>query len=396
MLWAYKYKPELEQIPHDTKQLYDFATNYAKQKKKALLLHGPTGTGKTAAVHALAKRLGFELIEVNASDHRNAEEINLKVGNAIKQYSLFSAGKIILVDELDGIAGTEDRGGVSALAALIAESKFPIILIANDPWDSKFNTLRTKSTMIEFPAVNMTAMVPALQRIMQKENVRADDLVLKTLARRSGGDLRGAITDLQILAQVNALTVQGLETMHEREHSESIMQALVKILKSTDPAVAVSALDLVDEDIDECFLWIDENLPKEYKNPQDLARAYEALSKADIYRGRIRRWQYWRYLAYVDVLITAGVAVAKDKKSTAFVSYGRTQRLLKHWMANQKYNRRKQVAHKLAAATHCSTKKALQNTLPYVHRLYQQKHPSTDAITAELKLDEEELEWLHK
>ncbi len=396
MLWTNKHKPDLENIPHDTKQLYDFATNYSKQKKKALLLHGPTGTGKTAAVYALAKRTGLELIEVNASDYRNAEEINTKVGNALKQYSLFSTGKIVLVDELDGIAGNEDRGGVSALAELIVQSKFPIILIANDPWDSKFNTLRTKSTLIEFPALTMTAMIPALQRILQKENISADDIIVKTLARRSGGDLRGAITDLQTLSQANALTVQGIETLHEREHSESIMQALVKILKSTDPAVAVSALDLVDEDIDECFLWIDENLPKEYTNPQDLARAYEALSKADIYRGRIRRWQYWRYLAYVDVLITAGVAVAKDKKSTAFVSYGRTQRLLKRWMANQKYARRKRVAGKLASATHCSAKKALQDTLPYVYRLYQQKHSSTSAITEELKLDEEELEWLAK
>jgi replication factor C large subunit len=396
MLWVYKYKPELEQIPQNTKQIYDFATNYSKQKKKALLLHGPTGTGKTAAVHALAKRLGFELVEINASDYRNADEINAKIGNALKQRSLFSTGKLILIDELDGIAGTEDRGGISALASLIVESKFPIILIANDPWDSKFNTLRTKSILIEFPAVNMTTMVPVLQNILQKENVTADDIVLKTLARRSGGDLRGAINDLQVLTQSDALTLKGLETLNEREHSESIMQALVKILKSTDPAVAITALDLVDEDVDECFLWIDENLPKEYKNPQDLARAYESLSKADIYRGRIRRWQYWRYLAYVDVLITAGVAVAKDKKSAQFVTYGRTQRLLKHWMANQKYARRKQIAHKLAEATHCSTKKALQDTLPYIHRLYQQKHPMTEQITEELKLDEEELEWLAK
>jgi replication factor C large subunit len=396
MLWTYKHKPELEHIPQETKQLYDFATNYAKQKKKAMLIHGPAGTGKTTAVHAIAKRLGFELIEVNASDYRTADEINSKVGNALKQQSLFSQGKIILIDELDGIAGNEDRGGVTALASLIAESKYPIFIIANDPWDSKFNTIRTKSTLAEFGNINMTAMVPVLQKILQKENIKADDLVLKTLARRSGGDLRGAITDMQVLAQANALTIQGLETINEREHSESIMQALVKILKSTDPMVAITAFDLVGEDIDECFLWIDENLPKEYKNPQDLARAYEMLSKADVYRGRIRRWQYWRYLAYVDVLITAGVAVAKDKKSTAFVSYGRTQRLLKIWMANQKYNRRKRVAGKLAAATHCSTKKALQETLPYVHKLYQQKNPSANAITEELKLDEEELEWLNK
>ncbi|MCX6708121.1 MAG: AAA family ATPase, partial [Candidatus Woesearchaeota archaeon] len=75
-MWVHKHKPELEHIPHDVKQIQDFVTNYSKQKKKALLLHGPTGTGKTAAIHALARKLGLELIEVNASDHRNAAEIN--------------------------------------------------------------------------------------------------------------------------------------------------------------------------------------------------------------------------------------------------------------------------------------------------------------------------------
>jgi replication factor C large subunit len=196
-----------------------------------------------------------------------------------------------------------------------------------------------------------------------------------------------------MLAQAGELTVEGLETINEREHSESIMQALVKILKSTDPAVAVSALDLVDEDIDEAILWIDENLPKEYTNPQDLARAYEILSKADVYRGRIRRWQYWRYLAYVNMLITAGIATAKDKKSTSFVTYNRTTRLLKHWMANQKYAKRKQIAQKLAAATHCSSKKALQETLPYLQKIYKN---NPEQITKELDLDEEEAEWMAK
>ncbi len=395
-MWVHKYKPKLADIPQDVKTLREFITNYSKQKKRALLVHGPPGTGKTASVHAVARELGLELVELNASDFRNADEINSRVGNALKQSSLFSNGKLILIDELDGISGNEDRGGISALADLLTGSKFPIVLIANDPWDKKLNTLRTKSALVEFPSVPASSVVAVLQKILSSEKADADDIVLKSLARRSGGDLRGAITDAQVLAQANALTVSGLETLSERERSESIMQALVKILKSTDPAIAISALDLLDENIDEAFLWIDENMPKEYKNPQDLVRAYEALSKADVYRGRIRRWQYWRYLAYVNVLLTAGVAVAKDKKSSAFVQYGRTQRLLKLWMANQKYARRKRVAEKLAPVIHCSKKKALQESLPFIHHIYQKKHSSAELITKELELDEEELEWLGK
>src|SRR3989344_8935631 len=86
------------------KQLNNFIINFKKQKKKAALIYGSSGTGKTSSVYAIANELGYEVIEVNASDMRNAEQINTKVGNAIKQQSLFSKGKIILVDEIDGLS----------------------------------------------------------------------------------------------------------------------------------------------------------------------------------------------------------------------------------------------------------------------------------------------------
>ena len=207
-----KYKPTLEHIPQDMKPVVEYVTSYTKQKKKSLLIYGPTGTGKTAAVYALAEKLGVELVEVNASDFRSADEINAKIGNALKQQSLFSKSKLILIDELDGISGNEDRGGVSALTDLIANAKFPVILIANDPFESKFNPLRTKSVLLEFPAIPVAAMVSALKRIVEGEKITVDDSFLKSLARRSGGDLRGAIIDLQTL--LPAPSMKDLDTLH--------------------------------------------------------------------------------------------------------------------------------------------------------------------------------------
>ncbi len=387
-----KYRPKLENIPHDIKQLVEFVTKYSKQKKKALLLHGPAGTGKTSAVYALAEKLDLELVEVNASDFRNADEINAKIGNAIKQQSLFSRGKLILIDELDGIAGNEDRGGVSALAELLTKSKFPIIMTANSPWEQKLAPLRTKSILVEFPALPVASMLPALKRISDGEKLQIDDYFLKTLARRSGGDLRGAIIDLQTL--LPSPTNKDLDSLHERERAESIMQVLVKIFKSTDANIARSALDNYNDDLNECLLWLDENLPKEYKL-NDLQRAYDCLSKADVFQGRIRRWQYWRFLVYVSALMTAGVALAKDKRSNEFVQYERTQRILKLWMAKQKYARRTKIAGKLGSLTHCSKKKALHGVVA-LQSLYKSQHPVTLSLTKELKLDDEELEWLEK
>jgi len=170
------------------------------------------------------------------------------------------------------------------------------------------------------------------------------------------------------------------------------MAALATILKETDANKAVAAFDNVEEELERSFLWIDENLPREYKNPKELAEAYEALSRADVYMGRIRRRQHWRLLAYANTMLTAGVAVAKKQKYPSFVGYAPTTRILKLWRAGQKYQQRKSIAKKLAAKSHTSTRKAI-TTMSYFPMLFRDKALAFK-LAEELKLEEEELDWL--
>lgn len=395
--WIRKYLPTAKDVPQDgIAQVREFLTSFKKQKKKAVFLYGPSGTGKTTAVHALANELGLEILEVNASDVRNADGVQSKVGIASQQMSLFSRGKVILVDEVDALSGRDDRGGPGAIAAVIADTRFPIVLTANDPWDQKLSGLRSKCQLIEFGPVDHLRITSILKEICVKEGIDYDELSLKTLARRVGGDIRAAINDLQTLAgETKKLTKDQLEQLGERDKEESMLQALTKVLKNSDPAVAVAAFDNVNEDLDGAFLWVDENLPKEYTNPKDLARAYDALAKADVYRGRIRRRQHWHFLVYVNTLLSAGVAVAKDQKYAGFNKFGPTMRLLKIWQANMKYNKRKAIAEKLAQQTHSSAKRTIKE-LPFIQVLFKAKHPSAAKIADQADLDQEEVEWLAK
>ena len=92
-----KYQPKRtnEIIGQDNaiKKLKDFVVNFKKQRKNAALVYGPSGVGKTISVHVLANELDLEILEVNASDVRNSEQINSMIGSAIGQMSLFSKGK---------------------------------------------------------------------------------------------------------------------------------------------------------------------------------------------------------------------------------------------------------------------------------------------------------------
>ncbi|MFH1510697.1 MAG: replication factor C large subunit, partial [Candidatus Woesearchaeota archaeon] len=200
------------------------------------------------------------------------------------------------------------------------------------------------------------------------------------------------INDLQSMGEISAESVQELS---DRDRTESVMQALMKVFKTTQPDIALPAFDNVQEDTDQLFLWIDENLPKEYTRPKDLARAYDALSLADIYRGRIRRWQHWRFLVYIHNLLTAGVALGKDEKYHAFVKYGPTTRILKIWQANQRQQRKKAIAQKIADKTHSSKKDVMKSTMPYMKAIFKNKEMA-EKISDQYDLDKEEVEWLRK
>ena len=396
-----KYKPKTAKdiIGQDSavRKLRGFVDGFKGQKKNAALAYGPSGTGKTISAHIIAKELDLEILEINASDVRNAEQINSLLGSAIGQQSLFAKGKLILVDEIDGLSGSKDRGGLQAIVTLIESSSYPIILTATNPWDNKFSTLRRRSELIEFQPLDYMAIFEILKNICSREGIKFEDDILKGLSRRSGGDARASINDLQTISmEAKELTKKSLEELGERNRMDSIINALMKVFKGTDPKVAIGAFVNVDEDLDEQLLWIDENLPKEYLNPEDLAKAYDKLSKADIFSRRIRRWQHWRFLIYINALITAGIAVSKKEKYRHYVEYKPTTRLLKLWWAKQRNMKKKAIAEKIASRTHTSTKDALKNTMPYFQFTFKKSQAFRNRVIDELDLSSEEVEWLKK
>ena len=375
-------------------QIRLFISQFKTQKKKGMIIHGPPGCGKTAAAHAAGNDLDLEMVEVNASDFRNKEGIETTVGRSVGQMSLFSKGKLILLDEIDGLSGTKDRGGIQAISSLIDKTTFPILMTCNNPWDKKFNQLRKKAVLVEFHPLDLRTVTDILSAIATKEGVGIDPGKIQTLARREGGDLRAAINDLQTISILGSLA--DIDLLSERNRRDTITDALTKIFKTTDPEIALSAYDTVEEDIDQIFLWIDENIAYEYKLPADLARAYDALSKADVFRGRIRRWQYWRFLVTINQLLSAGIALAKEEKYKGQTTLKPTTRILKIWQANMQHARKKAIAQKIAQATHTSAKQALTTTLPCIQQIFRNNKSQGAVLAEELDLDSDDVAWLRK
>lgn len=396
-----KYTPKTIKEVHGQdaalKELNKFIANFKKEKKKAVILHGPIGVGKSSSAYAVANEHGLEVLEMNASDFRNAEQIELKAGNAIRQKSLFSKGKLILVDDIDGLSGNADRGGVQAIIKLIEESKFPIFLTAENIYIDKLRSLAKKCKTVKFELLSYDSLFSILKNICSNEGIKCDDKILKALAYRSAGDGRAAINDLQtLMSQNKEVTAEDVDSLFDRNRRSTIINALNLVFKTTDFNTAIGAFSNIDEDIEQQMLWLEENIPKEYRKAADLARAYDSLSKADVFSRRILRWQHYRFYVYINALLTAGIAASKDKKYSDFVEYKPTQKLLRIWILNQKLAKKKAIAQKIAPKLHMSSKAAVRDIMPYFRKIYGGNKKIRDEAIKEFDLGEEEIEWLER
>ena len=368
-MWVVKYKPKsLKEFVNQNEALRKFLNFMKKWKKgKALLFYGPPGTGKTCLIEAYANEKNLEFIELNASDWRSKTQIEKILSETINTKPLFKKGKIIFIDEIDGLAGREDVGGVGAIIKLIKESRFPIILTANDPWKSKLKILRNYCELVEFKKVSVFDIEKRLAFIARKENIKVDKIVLRELARRSEGDLRAAITDLEIISRgKNEIKLKDLEVLGFREKEKVIFDILKNIFKTSSAKSASLALMNVNKDPVEIFWWIEENILNEYEKAEEIAKAYEALSKADLFRARIAREQNWKFLKYMIELMTAGVALSKKEMYRKFTRYKYPSKLIV--LGRTKFERReeKEKLWELSKELHCSTRKIREEFLPFL------------------------------
>ena len=302
MLWTDKYRPQtLDEVVGNNKEkkiIIDWVNSWKNgNPQNPLLLVGPPGIGKTTLALVIAKDFS-EHIELNASDKRSQDVIKRTIGESSSSRSLFGDEyKLIIMDEVDGIHGTNDRGGVKAIGDIIKNSKHPMILIANDFYSKRLQSIKPKCTVIKMPKVRSPSIRKALKEIAQKEEIKANPKALDLIAKKSNGDMRSAINTLQSLAdKENVLEPADVENIRTKDDRSDIFNAITGVLKSKNPLHVREALR-VDEDPTLVMEYIAENIPREYTNKNEIKKAYENIARADLYFGRAqssRNYGYWR------------------------------------------------------------------------------------------------------
>lgn len=390
MTWTEKYRPQKfsEVVGQEfaVAKIKTFVSDFLRTKKKALILHGAPGTGKTTLAHIIANETNSEIFELNASDLRNKNKLKEILKPAVEQKSLTRKNKIILVDEVDGISAA-DRGGLPELLSLISLTSYPVIITANDIWGKKFSSLRQKAELVQLKEVDYKLVEDILSKIARAEELILNPNLVKSIAIRAKGDIRAAINDLHVASRIRDPSMVSFD---ERNKETDIFNALKQIFQGSPNKQTIEILDSVKMPIDKIILWMEENIPVEYQG-KELARAYDLLSKTDLFKGRIYKQQYWRFLVYENFFLSYGISSAKKGVKSGFKNYNKPSRILKIWLNNQRTAKKKSISEKYAAYVHVGTKRAMHE-FPVIKQIL----ISNPQIQKELKLSEEEVEYLVK
>ena len=383
--WTEKYRPKtLASVVGNPKAVADL-TAWAKQwaagtpKYKAVVLMGSPGIGKTTSAEALARDMGWDIIEMNASDQRTGEAIRQTALKGAFSNTFGEDGefltvrdgkrKLIVLDEADSLFGNADRGAMPVIVELIRTSKQPVMLIVNDFYElsRKSAAIKSETLQITFQRPTSVSIVKALRNICRNEGIEADDEALKAIADNSNGDVRAAVRDLESVSMgKTVLTVEDTADLSNR----IIYDLMYSTFRKNDPFGARKMMMDVDEEPSMVMLWVDENLPYEYRDPVDLMRGYNHLSRADIFLGRVSRRQYYGLWSYAGDMMIAGVSVSKLRSP-----YNRDRFRFPTYLSKMSRSKgiratKAALCQKLADYTHNSTKRVAQDILDPIKTIF--------------------------
>lgn len=197
----------------------------------AVVISGPNGCGKTAAVYAVAKEVGFTVFEVSPGMRRSGKDILDQVGemsrtHLVHQTKATSEGatsffkpktktvqklkaeevslpkvvpgqqqSLILLEEVD-LLFEEDKQFWSTVLTLMAQSKRPIILTCNDENLLPLDTLPLHA-ILRFTPPPRELVVDQLLLMCANEGHLLHREAVESLVTSHNGDIRASLVELE-------------------------------------------------------------------------------------------------------------------------------------------------------------------------------------------------------
>jgi replication factor C large subunit len=241
--------------------------------------------------------------------------------------------------------------------------------------------------------VRIPLIIHTLRKICAAECIKAEFEALERIAQNSLGDMRSAINDLQSIAEgKQLLTLQDTVFLTARNKDIGLYETLKGVFSAESVKEAAMVLNRSSVNYDDFLLSISDNLPLRYPNSDDLAIAYDMLSKADLFRGRVgtENWHLLRY--FFHFLAEAATVSPKSYKPFDFIHP--PMRIMKLYWTKGKRTKLKNICAKIALKCHVSRSTAKTDIVPYVQIML--KKQKSSPIVSWLKLEPDDVDYLLK
>ena len=298
-MWSDKYRPKnILDLVGNEEARKSFVEWFANWKKgiKPILLVGPPGIGKTTLANLAAKQFGYDLISINASDVRNKQSIQETLSPVLGNQTVLGT-PMIFIDEVDGVHGRADYGGIQAITNILKESTVPIVLAANSDSSDKMKSIKKVVKTMALKPLSPKLLRLYLNRILQLEGVKISSDSLTKLVTESRGDIRSMINSVQaIVTGFNPMTEKSFESLDIEEGINAFYKA-----KSIDEARSILYSLRIDprEKINAFY----SSIITSKVSSDDMQKFLRVISEADMLYGKIMKTQQWRLLRYLDAIL---------------------------------------------------------------------------------------------
>jgi hypothetical protein len=253
------------------------------------------------------------------------------------------------------------------MARSIALSKSPIVMIVNDLWSRKLVTLRQNAEIFKYERIYSTSITKRLAEIAEAEGIKYDLDTLQSIASRSGGDVRAAIQDAEMLSALDRTLTKnsvGL-TLGDRSENRNVFEALRSCWHSSTLKGGISSLSETETDYFELLDWAFGNSLALFSTPKELREGLELMSMADMLRARIRRHQEWKLVPYYIAILAASICIPPREKNR-YLNLRRPSGVAEKWSRISKINARRKLVSSISRTLHERSSIVSNQILPLI------------------------------